>query len=139
MKITNTENQELRLKNKVEVFFNKAMHNKKQRGYCITRDIMATMMDKWSLFIVYNLGYYQTLRFGELKTNIRGISSRMLSVSLKKLEQHHVVKRSVYAEVPPKVEYELTEIGCKLAERMVDLNDWFLEEFIEDSDSVKKN
>jgi len=54
----------------------------------------------------------------------------MLSVTLKKLEQHEVIKRTVYAEVPPRVEYELTELGVKLAERMVDLNEWFLEEFI---------
>lgn len=130
MEITNIENQELRLKNKVEVFFKRATQNRKERGFCVTRDVMTTMLDKWSLFIVYNLGYFKTLRFGELKTNIRGISSRMLSVTLKKLEQHEVIKRTVYAEVPPRVEYELTELGVKLAERMVDLNEWFLEEFI---------
>jgi len=46
MKITNIENQELRLKNKVEVFFKRAMKNRKERGFCITRDVMATMLDK---------------------------------------------------------------------------------------------
>jgi len=129
MEVTNVENQELRLKNKVDFFFKQAIKNKKERGFCITRDIMATMLDKWSLFIVYNLGYFKTLRFGELKTNIRGISARMLSVTLKKLEQHKVVKRTVYSEIPPRVEYELTELGVELAEQMIDLNKWFLEKF----------
>ncbi len=129
MEITNAEDQELRLKNKIEVFFKRSMKTKKNQGFCITRDIMAVMMDKWSLLIVYNLGYFKILRFNELKTNIRGISSRMLSVTLKKLEQHEVLKRRVYAEVPPRVEYELTEFGAELAERTVDLNEWFLDKF----------
>ena len=90
---------------------------------------MAVLMDKWSLFVLYNLAYFGTLRFGELKTNIRGISARMLSVTLKKLENHHVINRKVYAEVPPRVEYSLTEFGMELAEKSVDLNEWFLDKY----------
>jgi len=129
MKITNTDSQELRLKNKIEIFFKNAMKTRKERDFCITRDIMAVMMDKWSLLVVYNLGYFKTLRFNQLKTNIRGISARMLSVTLKKLEKHEVVNRTVYAEIPPRVEYKLTEFGVELAERTVDLNEWFLNKF----------
>jgi len=129
MQVTNTDNQELRLKNKVKLFFNKAQLNRKDRGFCITRDVMAKLMDKWSLFVIYNLGYYQTLRFSELKKNIRGISSRMLSVNLKKLEANGIIKRKVFAEVPPRVEYSLTEFGVEMAEKTVELNDWFLDKF----------
>lgn len=86
-------------------------------------------MDKWSLFVIYNLAYFDTLRFGELKTNIQGISSRMLSVTLKKLENHSILHRKVYAEVPPKVEYKLTEFGQELAEKSIDLNEWFLDKY----------
>lgn len=131
MEITNVDNQELTLKNKIEVFFKRSMKNKKQKGICVTKDLMAVVLDKWSLFVIYNLAYYDTLRFGELKTNIRGISSRMLSVTLKKLEQHNILKRKVYAEVPPKVEYRLTEFGKELADKSVDLNEWFLDKYME--------
>lgn len=130
MEITNADNQALRLKNKVEIFFVRSIKNRKEKGFCITKDMMATVMDKWSLFIIYNLAYYGTLRFGELKSNIRGISSRMLSVSLKKLEGHQILQRKVYAEVPPKVEYSLTNFGKELAEKSVELNEWFLDNYV---------
>lgn len=104
MKVTNTDDQEVRVKNKVQGFFLRAMMNRKNRGFYITRDVMAVLLDKWSLFVIYNLGYYKTLRFNELKKNIRDVSSRILSVTLKKLESNRVVKRKVFAEVPPRVE-----------------------------------
>ncbi len=126
MKVTIADNQDLILKNKIELFFKNSMANRKDTGVCVTKDIMSVVTDKWSLFVIYNLGYYQTLRFNELKKNIKGISSRMLSVTLKKLEQHQVVHRKVYAEVPPRVTYTLTDFGKELAEKAVDLNSWFL-------------
>jgi len=131
MSITKADNQSLKLKNKIEDFFKRSLKNQKKKGFCITKDIMAVVMDKWSLFVIYNLAYYDVLRFGELKSNIRRISSRMLSVTLKKLENHQIIKRKVYAEVPPKVEYKLTEFGKELAEKSVDLNDWFLDRYAE--------
>ena len=130
MEVTKTDNQSFILKNKVEVFFTRAMKNRKKKKFCITKDVMAVLMDKWSLFVIYNLAYYQTLRFGELKDNIRGISARMLSVTLKKLEHHQIVTRKIYAEVPPRVEYDLTSFGKELASKSVDFNDWLLEKYI---------
>lgn len=127
MEVTKTEGQSLSLKNKVECFFRRSIANRKERGFCATKDMMAALMDKWSLFVIYNLAYHERLRFGELKTNIRGISSRMLSVTLKKLEHYEMVERKVYAEVPPRVEYELTDFGLALAEKTVDLNGWLLD------------
>lgn len=127
MKVTNADNQQVRLKNKVEVFFKKALLHRRTIGLCPTKDLMATTLDKWSLFVLYNLGYYKTLRFNELKKNIRGISSRMLSVTLKKLEQNGTIRRTVFAEVPPRVDYELTDFGSEFTEKILDLNDWFLE------------
>lgn len=126
MKVTIADNQDLNLKNKIEIFFKNSMASRKDKGVCVVKDIMSVVTDKWSLFVIYNLGYYQTLRFSELKKNIRGISSRMLSVTLKKLENHQVITRKVYAEVPPRVEYTLTPFGKELADRAVDLNSWFL-------------
>lgn len=126
MKVTKTDNQDLILKNKIELFFKNSMANRKNTGVCVVKDIMSVVTDKWSLFVIYNLGYYQTLRFNELKKNIKGVSSRMLSVTLKKLENHKVVTRKVFAEVPPRVEYTLTPFGKELANKAVDLNAWFL-------------
>ena len=131
MKVTETEPQALSLKNKVEVFFKSSMQNRREKGFCITKDVMAVLLDKWSLFVIYNLAYYDTLRFGELRTNIRGVSARMLSVTLKKLEQHQIIERAVFAEVPPRVEYKLTAFGKELAEKTVDLNGWLLERYLQ--------
>lgn len=126
MEVSNVGNQDFALKEKVKLFFLKSLTHLK-KGMCPTKDLMATTMDKWSLFVLYNLGYYEILRFNELKSNIRGISARMLSVTLKKLEHHGLLHRRVFAEVPPRVEYELTDFGKEFAERMVDLNDWFMD------------
>lgn len=129
MEVTNTDNQGLMLKNKIEKFFIASISNKKKKGFCITRDVMSILLDKWSIFVMFNLGYFGTLRFGVLKTNIKGISSRMLSVTLKKLESHKIVERKVFAEVPPKVEYCLTPFGQEMADKTVDMNEWLLEKF----------
>ncbi|MFK7950648.1 MAG: winged helix-turn-helix transcriptional regulator [Saprospiraceae bacterium] len=131
MEITKTDNQAINLKNKVANFFTRSIKNRKNKGFCITKDIMAVVMDKWSLFIIYNLGYYGTLRFGELKSNISGVSSRMLSVTLKKLESHGIIERKAYAEIPPRVEYKLTIFGKAFAEKSVELNEWLLDRYLE--------
>lgn len=64
------------------------------------------------------------LRFGELKKRLPNISERMLTLQLRKLEEDRIVKRTVYAEVPPKVEYELTEIGYELNPVIKQLEMW---------------
>ncbi|MEM1216654.1 MAG: winged helix-turn-helix transcriptional regulator, partial [Bacteroidota bacterium] len=117
------------LKNKVKDFFVRSVQNRDERGFCITQDVMAALLDKWSLFVVYNLGYYGTLRFSELKTKIKSISGRMLSVTLKKLEAHGLISRRVYPEVPPRVEYQLTDFGQALAGRTIELNAWLLDHY----------
>ena len=71
------------------------------------------------------------LRFGELKSNIRGVSARMLSVTLKKLEHHQIVERKAFAEIPPRVEYKLTDFGKDLAGKTVELNQWLLDKRLE--------
>jgi DNA-binding HxlR family transcriptional regulator len=64
------------------------------------------------------------LRFGELKKRLPNISERMLTLQLRRLEEDKIVKRTVYAEVPPKVEYELTEIGYELNPVIKQLEMW---------------
>jgi DNA-binding HxlR family transcriptional regulator len=64
------------------------------------------------------------LRFGELKKRLPNITERMLSLQLRKLEADKLVKRTIYAEVPPKVEYELTPIGYELRPVINELESW---------------
>lgn len=64
------------------------------------------------------------LRFGELKNCLPNITERMLALQLKKLEENKIVKRTVYAEVPPRVEYELTPVGYELKTIIKELKKW---------------
>ena len=136
MVVTNIDNQSIRTKEKVKVFFEQSMKYRAISEDCIVKDKMAILLDKWSLFVIYNLAYFGTMRFSTLKTKIRRVSGRMLSVTLKKLESHDVVKRKVYAEVPPRVEYELTEYGLDLAEKAIEMNQWLLDRAIQNADII---
>ena len=63
-------------------------------------------------------------RTGELRRQIEGISEKMLIQSLRRLEAHNLVERRSYSEVPPRVDYRLTEMGLALAEKIASLNTW---------------
>lgn len=64
------------------------------------------------------------LRFGELRKKLPNITERMLTLQLRKLEENRIIKRTVYAEVPPRVEYELTPIGYALKPVIRELENW---------------
>lgn len=125
---TIVDNQGLTLKKKIRGFFMDHIVQYEDQP-CPIKNVLASSLDKWSLFIMYNLGYFDTLRFNQLKSKINGISSRMLSATLKKLEANHIVHRQVYPEVPPRVEYKLTPFGKDLTDRVIDLSQWYLEEY----------
>lgn len=78
---------------------------------------------QWSLAICCYL-INGKLRFGELKKCLPNISERMLTLQLRKLEENKIVKRTIYAEVPPRVEYELTLIGYELKPIIKELEKW---------------
>lgn len=63
-------------------------------------------------------------RFGQLRSRLEGVSPKVLSQTLKRLEQHGLLTRTVFAEVPPRVEYELTELGRSAAVPLAGLRDW---------------
>ena len=128
MERTIVDNQELIVKDKIKVFFAKTLKYDNQ-DFCPIRDVLANSLDKWSLFVLYNLGYNEVMRFNELKKRIDGISSRMLSTTLKKLESNNMVSRVAYAEVPPRVEYRLTDFGKDFADRIIDLSQWYLDNY----------
>jgi len=72
------------------------------------------MSDKWSLLILSNLNKNGILRYKDLMKNIPDISQKMLSSTLKRLEEDHLISRTMYPEIPPRVEYALTETGLEL-------------------------
>ena len=78
---------------------------------------------KWKVLILWPLTQ-GTQRFGELRRNVPGISEKMLIQQLKEMESHGIVARKVYAEVPPKVEYSLTNFGITLTDALGPLCEW---------------
>ncbi len=90
---------------------------------CPSRKILLTLTSRWSVLILVALKD-QRLRFNELKKIIDGISEKMLAQTLKMLEQDGFILRQDYAEIPPRVDYQLTEFGREAAERLFDLTTW---------------
>jgi len=87
------------------------------------RGVLELVADKWSILVIYHL-HNKTLRHSQLKRLLDGVSSRMLTVTLRKLEENGLVHRKVYPVVPPKVEYSLTEIGVALVRPLQMLCEW---------------
>ena len=93
---------------------------------CPTRRLLNLVGDKWTSLVVILLSQ-GTMRFGELRREIEGISQKMLTQTLRKLEACALVDRQIYAEVPPRVEYRLTELGRTLVEPLAALHTWAVE------------
>jgi DNA-binding HxlR family transcriptional regulator len=86
-------------------------------------DILNRIGDKWSVMVVGFLAR-KTMRFNELRNAIGGISQRMLTLTLRNLERDGLVTRTVYPEIPPRVEYALTDLGRTLIDPLDALWDW---------------
>src|SRR5690242_21379004 len=86
-------------------------------------EVLARVGDKWSVLVVTRLGG-GPLRFNELRRSIGGISQRMLTLTLRGLERDGLVKRTQFLTVPPRVEYELTELGRSLRDAVEPLSAW---------------
>lgn len=91
---------------------------------CPVRNVIARFGNKWSLLIVLIIGEQGVVRFNELGRLIPDISSRVLSSTLRTLEADGFISRKVYAVVPPKVEYRLTEVGESLLPLIRQLTEW---------------
>jgi DNA-binding HxlR family transcriptional regulator len=90
------------------------------------RELMTLIGDKWSILLIVTLSKKpkRRARFSDLEKSIPAISERMLSLTLKQLEKDGFIKREVFPEVPPRVEYELTKLGMSLFEPMQGIIDW---------------
>ncbi|WP_339676607.1 helix-turn-helix domain-containing protein [Cyclobacterium marinum] len=91
---------------------------------CPVRNVIDRIGDKWSMLIILLLADEQVLRFNEIHKSIGTISQKMLTVTLKSLESDGLVKRTVYPQIPPKVEYELTPRGKSLLPHLLVLTEW---------------
>jgi DNA-binding HxlR family transcriptional regulator len=89
----------------------------------VFRSVLERIGDKWSLLLIGML-QGKPMRFTELLRTTPGISRRMLTMTLRALERDGLVTRTIYAEVPSRVEYEVTELGRSLAEPMLRLGMW---------------
>lgn len=79
---------------------------------------------KWKILILWTMSKNGVIRFNELQRKVNGISSLMLSKNLKELEEDSLVIRHQYNEIPPRVEYELSELSQKLIVALRDLAEW---------------
>jgi len=85
--------------------------------------VLARIGDKWSVFVIMML-IDGPRRFNELKRMINGISQRMLTLTLRGLERDGLVTRTIFPTIPPRVDYELTDLGRGLAEPIKALGEW---------------
>lgn len=108
---------------------------------CPIRNILARISDKWSLLVLYTLNKEPIMRFNALQKSIPDISQKMLTVTLKTLEEDGFVSRKIYAEVPPKVEYSLTDRALSLLPCINTLIAWAkenMEDIIQDRKKSKR-
>src|SRR6266702_6865071 len=90
---------------------------------CPARTVLGRIGDKWAIYVVDRLGDGPR-RFSELNRGIEGITSRMLTVTLRGLERDGIITRTVHASVPPRVDYELTPLGRTLLDTIGQLVAW---------------
>ena len=119
---TITENQRVAASKKLEKMFGHI--DRRQIEFCPIRDVMALASDKWSILIILYLGYFPILRFNQLQKKVYGISNKVLSERLKTLEGDGYISRKMYAEVPIRVEYTLTNFGHSYLHKLIDLTEW---------------
>jgi DNA-binding HxlR family transcriptional regulator len=90
---------------------------------CPTRQVINRIGDRWSLLVLSALEG-GTLRFQELRRTVDGVSQKMLTQTLRLLERDGLIRREVFASVPPRVEYSLTPLGRSLSGRVAAIREW---------------
>lgn len=100
-------------------------------GDCPIRQVLSKFTDKWSMLILVTLNQKveTTLRYNELKKLIPDCSQKMLSQTLRHLEEAHLIVRTAYPEVPPRVEYCLSNLGKSLMPHLTALTQWAIDNF----------
>ena len=91
--------------------------------YCEVATTLDVMGGRWKAVILFHL-MDGTKRFGELRRKLPGVTQRMLTLQLRELQRDDVIQRVIYAEMPPRVEYSLTEFGHTLTPVLIAMRDW---------------
>ena len=125
-KYTNIDNQADKIDKKI-IF---------DENSCPVTATMQVLGGKWKTILINAIYQTSPARFGELKRSVIGITQSMLTSQLRELEDDGIIKRKVYAEVPPKVEYTLTEFGLTLGPIIQSMAKWGIEYRL---NKVKKN
>ena len=113
------------------------MNNKSDNPcFCPLEDFMKIISKKWALLIINAIGIYGRLRFNRIMEELHSISPRTLSDRLKELEAEGLIKREFFAEIPPRVEYSLTENGAELRESIIPLLRWAIKRNIAGNHAV---
>lgn len=99
------------------------LHGNLYASNCPTRQILDRIGDKWTALVI-GLLEEDTMRFSQMKKRIGGISQKMLTQTLRNLERDGLVTRTVYPEVPPRVEYALTPLGETLVMPLTAIRHW---------------
>lgn len=96
---------------------------------CPVRNVIARFSGKWTMLVLCVLAENEATRFNEIGRAIPDISPKVLTETLKRLETDGLVSRTLYAEIPPRVEYSLTELGKSLIPLLGSLITWALDNF----------
>ena len=91
---------------------------------CVPLEIFQMLSKKWTLLILSVLIPERKLRYSELASKLEGISPKTLTERLRELEKEGIIEREVFPEIPPKVEYYLTQKGCELAKSFTHVLNW---------------
>lgn len=111
---TNIENQEV--ENEKKIVFDEIS--------CPVTATMKVLGGKWKPILINAIYLTSPARFGELKRSVVGITQSMLTQQLRELEDDGLISRKIYAEIPPRVEYTLTEFGLTLSPIMLSMAEW---------------
>ncbi len=91
---------------------------------CPVTATMKVLGGKWKAILINAIYHTSPARFGELRRSVKGITQSMLTSQLRELEDDGIINRKIYAEIPPRVEYTLTEFGLTLSPIMQSMADW---------------
>ncbi|WP_350343894.1 helix-turn-helix domain-containing protein [Proteinivorax tanatarense] len=101
------------------------MRNEKKLKYsCAIQYTLDLIGGKWKLIILWHLTHKEIMRYGEIKRSLTGITHKMLSQQLKDLEADGFIHRKEYPQIPPKVEYSLTDLGKSLLPVLQSMSNW---------------
>lgn len=105
---------------------NSKCNNTEENGicFCPIEGVIEVLSKKWALVIIGTISNNKRIRFNELMKSLDGISPRTLSIRLKELEKAGLIKRENFAEIPPRVEYTLTQDGIEVKDAMIPLMEW---------------